>query len=82
VIDKDKEREHFIDVSTLKVKGKRELKNLECSINFEVRGRRSSPTKCQRRRGFFGPKNVFFFPHLRCSRSLKSLGLLLGFCGF
>ena len=30
----DKEREPFIDVSTSKVKGKRELKNLECSINF------------------------------------------------
>jgi hypothetical protein len=33
----DKEREPFIDASTPKVKGKRELKNLECSIYFEAR---------------------------------------------
>jgi hypothetical protein len=45
VIAKDKEREPFIDVSTPKVKGKRELKNLECFINFEARGQRSSLAK-------------------------------------
>ena len=81
VIDKDKEREHFIDVSTPKVKGKRELKNLQCSINFEARGRRSSPAKCQRGVGGLGLR-MSFPSLLRCNRSLGSLGLLLGFCGF
>jgi hypothetical protein len=57
-----KEREHFINVSTPKVKGKKELKILECSINFEARGQRSSLAKCQHRPGFFGSKNVFSFP--------------------
>jgi hypothetical protein len=32
----------------IKVKEKRELKNMECSINFEARGRRPSLEKCQR----------------------------------
>ena len=58
----DKEREPIIDVSAQKVKGKKELKNLECSINFEARDWRSSPVNCQRRRGFYGFKNVFSFP--------------------
>jgi hypothetical protein len=30
---------------TPKIEGKRELKNLECSINFEARGR-PSPKRC------------------------------------
>ena len=30
------------DVSALKVKGKRELKNLKCSINVEARGHGSN----------------------------------------
>ena len=50
VIDKG---EPIIDVSAPKVKGMRELKNLECSISL---------VKCQRRREFFGSKNVFSFP--------------------
>ena len=41
IIDK---REPIIDFSAPKVKGMRELKNLDCSI---------SPVKCQHRRGFF-----------------------------
>jgi hypothetical protein len=46
---------------TPKVKGKRELKNLECSINYEARGR-LSPERCQRRRVCIGTKNAFSFP--------------------
>jgi hypothetical protein len=42
----DKEKEPLIDFFVPKVKGKRELKNLECSINFEARGRKSSQAKC------------------------------------
>ena len=37
-----KEREPKNDVPAPKVKGKRELKNLECSINFEAKGRGSN----------------------------------------
>jgi hypothetical protein len=58
----EEEWEPIIGVSAPKVKGKRELKNLECSINFEARGRRTSPAKCQHRWGVFGSKNVFSFP--------------------
>jgi hypothetical protein len=56
VIEKEKR-----ELATPKVKGKRELKNLVCSLNFEARGRRSSQAKCQRRRDFFGSKNAFSF---------------------
>jgi hypothetical protein len=45
---------------TPKVKGKRELKNLECSINYEARGR-LYPKSCQRRQGCVGSKNSFSF---------------------
>ena len=45
-----------------KVKGKRELKNLECSLNVEAIGQRSSQAKCQRRRGFLGSKIAYSFP--------------------
>jgi hypothetical protein len=38
----EEEREPKNDLSAPKVKGKRELKNLECSINFEARGYCSS----------------------------------------
>jgi hypothetical protein len=44
-----------------KVKGKRELKNLECSINYKAR-ERSSPEKCHCQRGCVGTKNAFSFP--------------------
>ena len=50
------------ELAAPKVKGKRELKNLDCSLNFKARGRRSSQAKCQRRQGFFGSKNTFTFP--------------------
>jgi hypothetical protein len=46
---------------TPKVKGKRELKNLNCSINYEAQGR-LSPERCQRQRGCIGTKNAFSFP--------------------
>jgi hypothetical protein len=49
-------------LATPKVKGKRELKNLECSFNVEASGLRSSQAKCQRRRGFLGSKNAYSFP--------------------
>jgi hypothetical protein len=42
---------------TSKVKGKRELKNLECSINYEAR-ERPSPERCHRQWGCVGAKNV------------------------
>ena len=48
----EEERETY----TTKVKGKRELKNLECSINYEALER------CQRRQGCVGSKNAFSFP--------------------
>jgi hypothetical protein len=50
------------ELAAPKVKGKRELKNLDCSLNFEASGRRSSQAKCQLRRGFLGSKNAFSFP--------------------
>jgi hypothetical protein len=46
---------------TSKVKGKRKLKNLECSINYEARERPSSE-RCHRQRGCVGTKNAFSFP--------------------
>jgi hypothetical protein len=46
---------------TTKVKGKRELKNLECSISYEAR-RRLSPKRCQHWRGCVGSKKAFSFP--------------------
>jgi hypothetical protein len=46
-------RKPSFDVSTSKVKGMRELKNLDCTL---------SPVKCQRQRGFLGSKNAFYFP--------------------
>ena len=49
VMDK---REPIIGISASKVKGMRELKNLDCSI---------SSVKCQRLQGFFGSTNVFSF---------------------
>jgi hypothetical protein len=42
---------------TSKVKGKRERKNLECSLNYEAR-ERLSPERCHRRRGCVGTKNA------------------------
>ena len=57
VIEKQKR-----ELAAPKVKGKRELKNLVCTLNFEARGWRSSQVTCQRRRGFFGSKNAFSFP--------------------
>jgi hypothetical protein len=48
------------DLYTPKVKGKRELKNLECFFNYEARGR-LSPERCQRRWGCVGTKNSFSF---------------------
>jgi hypothetical protein len=53
----EEERETY----TTKVKGKRELKNLECSINYKARAR-LSPERCQRQRGCIGSKNAFSFP--------------------
>ena len=49
------------ELAAPKVKGKRELKNLDYSLNFEASGRRSSQAKCQRRQGFLGSKNAFSF---------------------
>jgi hypothetical protein len=46
-------RKPFVDVSTPKVKGLRELKNLDCTL---------SPVKCQRRWGLSGSINDFSFP--------------------
>jgi hypothetical protein len=43
----------FVDVSSPKVKGMRELKNLDCTISL---------VKCQHLRGFSGSKNTFSFP--------------------
>ena len=50
VIDK---REPVVEAFAPKVKGLRELKNLDCSI---------SPVKGQRRWGWLGSKNAFSFP--------------------
>jgi hypothetical protein len=50
VIDK---RELVVEASAPKVKGMRELKNLDCSI---------SPVKGQCQWGFLGSKNAFSFP--------------------
>ena len=50
----EEERE---SVSVTKVKGLRELNNLECTLNLEV-----TQAKCQRRRGFLRSENVFSFP--------------------
>jgi hypothetical protein len=53
-------RKPFVDVSTPKVKGLRELKNLDCTL---------SPVKCQHRQGFSRSNDDFSFffkfsPHL------------------
>ena len=45
-------RKPSTDVSTPKVKGMRELKNLDCTL---------SSVKCQCRGGFLGSKNAFSF---------------------
>ena len=45
-------RKPSLDVSTPKVKGMRELKNLDCTL---------SPVKCQRRQGFLWSKKRFLF---------------------
>jgi hypothetical protein len=45
--------EPVVEASALKVKGMRELKNLDCSI---------SQVKGQCRQGFLGSKNAFSFP--------------------
>jgi hypothetical protein len=50
------------ELAAPKVKGKRELKNLDCSLNFEASSRRSSQAECQRWWGFLGSKNTFSFP--------------------
>jgi hypothetical protein len=46
-------RKATFEVSTPKVRGIRELKNLDCTV---------SPVKGQRRQGFLGSNNDFFFP--------------------
>jgi hypothetical protein len=69
VIDK---REPIIGVSAPKVKGMRELKNLDCSISL---------VKCQRQWGFLGLKMHFPFP-MRCSRGFGLLGLFVGSWGY
>jgi hypothetical protein len=46
-------RKQFANVSTPKVKGLRELKNLVCTLSL---------VKCQRRRGFSGLDDDFSFP--------------------
>jgi hypothetical protein len=46
----EEEQRHEVLVSPSKPKGRRELKNLECSINFDARGDCSSRVKA---RGFF-----------------------------
>jgi hypothetical protein len=53
-----KRRESIFGVSAPKVKGKRELKNLECFINFEARGWRTSLV------GFFGVQKCIFLSSL------------------
>jgi hypothetical protein len=53
----EKERKPY----TSNVKGKRKLKNLECSINYEAR-ERPSPERCQCQEGCIGTKNAFSFP--------------------
>jgi hypothetical protein len=45
-------RKHYADVSTSKVKGLRELKNMDCTL---------SPEKCQCKRGFSGSDDDFSF---------------------
>jgi hypothetical protein len=49
----DKKLRDLVEASVPKVKGMRELKNLDCTI---------SPVKGQRRRGWLGSKNAFSFP--------------------
>jgi hypothetical protein len=46
-------RKHSADISTPKVKGLRELKNLDCTLSM---------LKCQRRQGFSGSDDDFSFP--------------------
>jgi hypothetical protein len=57
IIEKEKR-----ELAAPKVKGKRELKNLECPWNYKARGRRSSQATCLRRQGFVGSKYAFSFP--------------------
>ena len=45
---------------TFKVKGKRELKNLECSINYEDK-ERPSPERCHRQRDVLGQEMRVLF---------------------
>jgi hypothetical protein len=49
----DKKFQDLVEATVPKVKGKRELKNLDCAI---------SPVKGKRRRGWSGSKNAFLFP--------------------
>jgi hypothetical protein len=49
------------ELANPKVKGKRELKNLECSFNIEASGQRSSQAKCRHRWGFLRSKNSYSF---------------------
>jgi hypothetical protein len=51
----DKEKRESVSVS--KVKGLRELNNLEYNLNLVA-----TQAKCQRRRGFLGSKKVLFPP--------------------
>jgi hypothetical protein len=44
----EEEQRHEVLVSLPKPKGRRELKSLECSINFDARGDCSSRGKCKR----------------------------------
>ena len=62
------------ELAAPKVKGKRELKNLDCSLNIEASGRRSSQANCQRRWGFLGSKNAFSFP----PEMSRGCGVVLG----
>jgi hypothetical protein len=49
----DKKLRDLVEATVPKVKGMRELKNLDCAI---------SPVKDKRRRGWSGSKNAFSFP--------------------
>jgi hypothetical protein len=51
--DEDKKFQDLVEATVPKVKGMRELKNLDCAI---------SPVKGKRRRGWSGSKNAFSFP--------------------
>jgi hypothetical protein len=51
--DEDKKLRDLVEATIPKVKGMRELKNLDCTI---------SPLKGRRRRGWLGSKNAFSFP--------------------